>query len=430
MKKLFACAVALIFAQTAFAGPKREAGDIKWADETVTESVSYSSGRVYGVGGDGSGTGILVRAYKANKGRVLWEQRFIASDFFQAQEIFATEELVAVVGFRDDGNGVDWFIAAMDAEDGELEWQKTIEAPGFGITNSVTVVGETVVVVGSELISEDFVLPAKFVTRAFDADDGHLKWEDINPNLGISFGEKVVGVMRRDDEDDDDDEDDEDYDDDGGIVIAYGQINNNANLTDKLIRAYDVESGHILWTTVVDSGGLELVGPHFVVEDGMGYFSFGSLDFSDFSSSWQVQSLDVRDGSVAWMSPQGGLLTNVSGIAIDRGELIAVTDCITVGIDPSTGDGLWDVPLNAVDCLIVPAVAKGRAILAAANPDAVAELTVTALDATDGSPEWSVAVPGALPQPFVNSSLYNDSITSGKGLVFVGGTQLTAFKIR
>ncbi len=431
MKKFVVCTVALILSQAASAGPKLEGGDIKWADETFTGSVAYHDGRVYGFGDNESGTEGLVRAYTAKNGRLRWEQRFTAL-FFAPSQIIVTDDMVYVVGAKNDGaeTGIDWFIAAMDADDGELEWQKTIAAPGAGFANSVAASGDNIVVVGGEFLTDDFGGPSRFVARGFDADDGDLEWEDLNPNVGASFGDKAVAVMRRDDDDDDDDDDEEDWDDDGGMVLGYGVINNDVNGTDKIVRAYDSESGHILWTTIVDSGRQETGRDFFVVEDGVAYFSFLSFTPGEFPATWQVEAINVHDGSPVWTALKGPVFFQAFGLVIERGELVAVKDCAAYGIDTHDGDTLWETPLFPPDnCFLHPTIAKGRLVTAGFD-FSVGEFTVTALDAGDGTQEWITRIPGAFPQAFINQFNFSDSITSGGGLVFVGGSRLTALKVR
>jgi glucose dehydrogenase len=171
-------------------------GELRWTDETpqyagVTTGVFATT-----VGGTAFVTGysasvaccsdILVRAYNADDGQVLWTDVWDKGRDDLPEGIAATPDAVVVVGYG--GNtlsapisGLDLLVRAYSPANGQVLWQDRVDK-GFLVDDAawdVTIDGSRVFVVGTTGISGG---ETDLIVRAYDLMTGALLWEAPHRN--------------------------------------------------------------------------------------------------------------------------------------------------------------------------------------------------------------------------------------------------------
>ena len=165
-----------------------KAGQLLWEDRVGVDgdtalAVAVQGNSIFVAGhieNGGSSHGITVRTYNAKTGELLW----------QASGTEGLEDTLAIVvqGNRVFTAGhanitistgrVDFIVNAYDTKAGNLLWKDRIDstANGAGEARDITVSGGRVYAVGWSRTSKT---GDNFVVRAYDANTGALRWEDI-----------------------------------------------------------------------------------------------------------------------------------------------------------------------------------------------------------------------------------------------------------
>ena len=400
-------------------------GDIVWSidpqEGVFVASVDYDSGHVFALRNDFSSwpPAVVVTAHDPWSGPTTWQERI---DFAAVGggQVLAGEDCIVVVGNADPGHGPDWMIASFDRLTGEPRWLTTIPDPArAGFASGVSIVGGHVVVVGSEMAFSPW-FHSSFVVRGFSLESGELLWEDEDERRGGSFGNAMVAVV------DDDDED-------PGLAVAYGAIQSTSgtpgNGNDVLIRAYDPATGARVWEHTIDNGADDVGADSIAASQGRVYFGYMSFacEPDSMCPNWQLRALDARHGTPIWSTDW--LPGFIDGLAA-RGKKVAATAWHGIhGFNARTGEYQW-LSFDFPEAPLFPVVFSNRVMAAGFSFDSW-YLNVYTVKSKNGEAAWITEIPDAFPEFDMGSSKFNngDSVDAGEGLVFVGGTQLTAFRI-
>lgn len=229
-----------------------QAGVLLWQnqlDRTGREdyalAVAVKGGLVFAGGSATNAAGshdVLVRAYDALTGDLRWEDQFDRAGRFDV----VTSQTIAVEGGRlfvggeaSQANGnADWFVRAYDAQTGAFLWQDFFDGGSFDHAVSLAAHGQLLVASG---LTTDAAILRHFTVRAYDAGSGALRWQDQVPigNAGF-FAATDVGWH---------------VEVQGDRVVVGGSIGDGTDAIRLAVRAYDAQTGALLWHDLVDKGG-------------------------------------------------------------------------------------------------------------------------------------------------------------------------------
>jgi glucose dehydrogenase len=220
-----------------------------------------------------------VRAYDARTGQVLWQDFGIVPGFdtisaqlnsiaVSGRTVIATGSLFAITGIPPRSH-TDWLIRAYDAESGAPLWQDIVDKGGAEhpeVAFDLAVLGKRAFVAGSGgsgcnplVASPD---NCDFIVRAYDVRNGRLLWEE---QLDLAPADLPLSIAAED-----------------GLVFAVGWGGNNCNAAetancDMLVRAYEAETGQLVWDDQADVTGVDDSGDAVAVHDGRVFVS-GTTD--------------------------------------------------------------------------------------------------------------------------------------------------------
>jgi hypothetical protein len=215
-------------------------GELLWQDlfdlagqDDVAQKITVEKGRVYvgGVGtirparpGDAGNIALLIRAYDALDGKLLWQD---LSDLTAATQ---TSELTSITAERGRvyaaGNrNNDALVRAYDSDTGTLLWQDQEPVAGF---TAIAAEGKRVYASGFR----NYGTLGFFFVRAYDGTTGRVLWQDLFTLAGVDgSGSAAISIT-------------------GGQVYAVGFGTNASgpgSNSDFLVRAYDGKTGVLLW---------------------------------------------------------------------------------------------------------------------------------------------------------------------------------------
>jgi outer membrane protein assembly factor BamB len=255
-------------------------GTLLWQDlfdsdgqDDLPADIAVEKSRVFVVGNANSHSW-FVRAYDEKTGSILWQDELNRGHGFNtASAVVTSGQQVFVAGAVAEHNfKINLLVRAYDAETGTLLWEKSQEPPtGFiglivAFTNPMAIDGETIFLAGLAL---DAGFASDLIVWSFDTHTGELSWQDHVVDPGDSDGPFTLvaihgkvfvsgnvgnwGVVRS-------------YDaesgsllwqqrgDEGGfpflgadsgyVVVASETCSSDCDLT---VRTYDAHSGGILW---------------------------------------------------------------------------------------------------------------------------------------------------------------------------------------
>jgi putative pyrroloquinoline-quinone binding quinoprotein len=297
-------------------------GKLLWQDDLAGTVPTFSSsataiavdnGRVYVSGRlrnqGGPGLDLLVRAYNGKTGKLLWQDLFDLAgedDFAQAITVEKGHVYVSGVGtirrarLGDPGNTV-FLVRAYDADDGKILWQNWSAPTEETQTNAVTsITAEKGRVYAAGYHNNDTLV------RAYDGDTGVILWQDQEHMAGFT----AIGVEK-------------------GRVYASG-YRNNGLLGFFFVRAYDGHTGIALWHDLYNLAGFEDGGGAAISISGgqvyaVGYSTSGIAQ--GVTSDFLVRAYDGDTGVLLWQDNfhGAGNRTNVA-LAVDSGEPAASPD--------------------------------------------------------------------------------------------------------
>lgn len=171
----------------------------------------------------------FVQAYSASTGALLWEDIVVtAGSDDGASAVVADGERVFVGGDSSSGGGnFDFLIRAYDATTGTILWQdKVATGSEFGLVRKLALQSGRL-----------FAISANGLVRVYEAITGTLVWADkINNESSFGFVGRDLAVDKK-------------------RVFAVGRLDNfGTGNPDFLVRAYDADTGDVLWESRVDQG--------------------------------------------------------------------------------------------------------------------------------------------------------------------------------
>jgi len=291
-----------------------ETGGLLWQDQpfdvpdftSFANAIAAHNGRVYVAGrlqGD-----LLVRAYDGKTGCLLWQGLSDLAgldDFAQAITIDKGHVYVGGVGTLrrprpgDPGNTA-FLVLAFDAEDGRLLWQNSSEPSGETQSNAViSITAEKDLVYAAGRHNDDSLV------RAYNGDTGVLLWEDQEHAAGFT----AVGAEQ-------------------GRVYASG-FRRNGLVGFFFVRAYDGRAGTFLWQDFYTLAGIEDSSSAAISISGGRVYAVGSSTSginpnTGVTADFLVRAYDGDTGALLWQDNfhGAGFRTNVA-LAVDSEELAA-----------------------------------------------------------------------------------------------------------
>jgi len=279
-----------------------ETGELLWRDRFGAASgnraigVVESGGRVF-VGGRARPAGAtlnwLVRAYDSRTGDVLWEDHTPAGDFAQATQLAVEGNRVIAVGYVETNSSTapfsetDWLVRTYDAKTGQIVWEERLETGGLdsiAIPFDVALLDGRAFVIGTGGPGCSFSVVGApdncdFIVRTYNIETGQLLWEDRLDRAPIDQGLSIVAK--------------------GDAVFATGNGGNTCAgvaLTncDIFVRAYDPNTGTLLWEDQVDTMGTDDLGGAIATQGGS-VFVAGVVIDADFTADILIRAYHLRD---------------------------------------------------------------------------------------------------------------------------------------
>ena len=274
-------------------------GDLLWEDRIdlaggifIQTAIAAAHNRVVAVGnsvGTADNNALAVRAYAADTGALLWEDRLTTG----SATVVMNGLWVIVTGVTlDDAGHRHGVVRAYVARTGELIWQDTWPDGAEPQALDMDALGLGAVVSG---IASDSAGVRRLFVRAYVAWNGALLWEDQPVPSGYT---SVIRVTNR------------------SVAVRGTKAFVGASVRDSacLIRAYDIVLGTVLWETVrplfvsCTPAALATNGKQVLISGGAG-------EPPDF---FFVQSYDAETGQFLWehRAASGGGFTNAA-LAVD-----------------------------------------------------------------------------------------------------------------
>ncbi len=278
---------------------RSDGGDLLWEDRIdlaggifIQTAIAAAHNRVVAVGstvGTAGNSALAVRAYAADTGALLWEDRLKTG----SATVVMNGLWVIVTGVTvDDAGHRDGVVRAYVARTGQLIWQDTWPDDGEPLALDMDAPGLAAVVSG---IARDSAGAPQLLVRAYVAWNGALLWEDQPVPSGYT---SVIRVTNR------------------SVAVRGTKAFVGASVRDSacLIRAYDILRGTVLWETVrplflsCTPAAVATNGKQVLISGGVG-------ETPDY---FFVQSYDAETGQFLWedRAAVGSGLTNAA-LAVD-----------------------------------------------------------------------------------------------------------------
>jgi hypothetical protein len=272
---------------------------------------------------------MLVKAYDAGTGALLWENLFNRGGDDFTTEVVASGALVFVAGAASAAPipvQPDFAVRALDAATGALVWQDFYDLDGLvDQARGIVVSQNRVYAVG---FGRRPVLNDDIVVRAYDAGTGVPLWTDTFDQAGGSdFSTRIAAL--------------------GPRVFVAGYAADALGNTDFLVRAFDAGTGALLWQDLSDGPGnfdwainLEGRGDRLYVAGRMGSGVGVTGDFDGV-----VRAYDAAAGTIAWENRFGSPDTFDSAGGIVIGDRAAY---VRGSVSPA-GNFDWIIRAYALD---------------------------------------------------------------------------------
>lgn len=317
-------------------------GNLLWQDvfslakqDNEALSVATERNRIF-VAGTGqqsnSEAAWVVRSYEASTGKLLWRDVLNpGGGNAVALGIAVHHNLVAAAGAgntTEDLNSSLWIVKAYHAPSGELRWQDQFDNAGrFAEARAIAVTLTHVIAAGraTGVGGED-----EWLVRAYDTWSGALKWEDRRELVGKDQSAQAITVMG------------------DHLFVAGGAINSDA-LGDWMVRAYDIKSGTLLWEDQLGEAGGFFSAFSITAQDGT-VFAAGTLNTLTEGNHWIVRAYQADSGNMLWEdrfntgSGPGArsITTSKSGVFATGGIDLPTDHAMLVkAYDPTTGAPQW-----------------------------------------------------------------------------------------
>ena len=288
----------------------------------------------------GRGLDWMLRAYDPVSGRLLWQDIHDvagATDIPRGTTLTAAEGRVFLGGYGTAPNGdLDWILRAHDAVTGALVWQDHRDDGGEDDGVYTMAVGHGGLVAGGWGTAAS---TATAWIRVFDPRDGALRWEHGTtgaPGSSFTYTRQVTTHGDR-------------------LFAAQVVARQQPPGVVSMVRSFDLATGAVRWTQVVDSGGGFDLTQQIAVEGGRVYAAGVGCTQRCHAD---VRSYRAATGRVGWAreldlstgrNDEANLVTAVGGTAyvLSQAATAPLAGCCQVGrwvlsaLDGSNGDLLW-----------------------------------------------------------------------------------------
>ena len=334
----------------------RKTGALLWQDQldragrrdaavavVADRGLVFASGYVTNASGNRD---LMVRAYEARTGTLRWENQFDRAgrrDEPDRLNLAVADGRVLVGGRAAKSDGTaDWFVRAYDTQTGFLLWQDFFDGGNFDHNVALAIDSGRVYASG---VTTDKNIVRHFTVRTYDAGTGAVLWQDQVPtgNPGFFFVTDVAWqIVAR-----------------GRRVVAVGSIGDGANKIRLAVRAYQAETGVLLWSDLLDSGaGSDVAFGVALDENGVFVAGSGGAACSSTNASncnWLIRAYDLKNGKLRWAKefdhaggddqPTAVIAVGdrvfVAGIA-ERGFGVGTFDWIVHAYSASRGSRVWE----------------------------------------------------------------------------------------
>ncbi len=267
-------------------------GDTLWEDRLGTanafdrsQDVTVDAGRVFASGWiftPAQGFDFVVRAYDLNSGAFLWDRRvdrggvneFAEGVVAHGGRVFAVGRVLGATGSSD------FALLAFDARTGAALWESVTDPSGLqrvDVAFAVRARGDAVFVAGTIFRGTRRSL----LVRAHDARTGVILWEDKVDDVTNEWQRNRALAV------------------DGNLLFVGGMSLNTPNISDFMVRAYDVQTGALAWVDQVDQQAFESATALSVGESRL--FAVGwDCDDNGFNCHVVVRSYNARTGALLW----------------------------------------------------------------------------------------------------------------------------------
>ncbi len=297
-----------------------------------------------------------VAAYDVVTGAMLWTNQLdFAAGRDEALSIALAGHVVAAAGrVRSSGND-DWFVRAYDRQTGAILWSDQYNLTNGNDRANAIAAGRTTFVTAGHV--RNAAGDDDWAVRAYDARTGQLLWQDqYDPAAGDDDAAAVTILANK--------------------AIAVGHVTTGAGDTDWFVRAYDLQTGAILWSDQFDAvaGDDEALA---VLGRGRSVFVAGRVMNGNANTDFTVRAYDAATGNLLW-TDQYDLANDddrAVSLAIRGKTLLAAgsarnlngdTDFLVRAYNAGNGQPLWQDrfnPAGSDDAAFATAIA-GSTVLA------------------------------------------------------------------
>jgi outer membrane protein assembly factor BamB len=218
-------------------------------------------------------TSLLVRAYDARTGQILWQDLIPNGSQFLSGKTLASSghELFVGAGVFDIAGQEDLTIRAYDELTGSLLWSYVEDAGGHDEVVAIELAGHRLLAAGWDGCDDSF-LSCSFATRAFDAQSGALIWRDRFQHVpgGDSFARGLITFGQR--------------------VVVGGWAQDATGDYAWTLRALDLATGSAVWNERIAGGGVNAI-----AGAGNQMFAAGFLANGQGLADVTVRAYDIND---------------------------------------------------------------------------------------------------------------------------------------
>jgi outer membrane protein assembly factor BamB len=262
-------------------------GALRWQDrhdsgggQDYALAIAAHGNRVFATGNftDAAGSGgLLLRAYDALDGTLLWEDRRLGESFGSSmvRPLAAAGGRVYVVAIAaPPTSGIGIVVRAHDAATGAVLWTDTYTGDGFATSNALTVGEGAVFVAGFDAAPDG---GSRAFIRAYHPVSGTLRWQSVRTEPETYYIIQAVATA-------------------SGFVFAGGNKTGPPDFGFRpLVLAYDAATGAFAWENATGSGDIFSLAAH-----ANRVFAAGQAEGTAFDTDFLVRAYDARTGRIDW----------------------------------------------------------------------------------------------------------------------------------
>ncbi len=279
---------------------------------------------------------MAVRVFAAG-GDLVWDDMFDnGGGLNQAEAIVVNGDQVFAAGYGYTARPdfiQQFVIRAYNAKTGQLSWDDGFSNGGVGINQALAVTAHSEMVYAAGM-GETNENKTEFIVRAYNSKTGILKWSDNYEAGGGSNKANAITASNN-------------------IVYAAGEGDNITGVCQFIVRAYDSQTGSLVWNDQFDTGFLG-GGANAIAIDANNLYVAGTACGDECVGEFVVRSYNSKTGELLWSDEfdndgKGGLGAN--DIAVIGNRVIAVGSVFTNtgnlaflvrAYDAKTGELVWE----------------------------------------------------------------------------------------